>query len=174
MPHRVEHVPLERLRPHPLNPRRIGRERFEALCRSLEADPEMLLVRPIVALPDGRILGGNMRYRAALRLGWDTIPCVTVDLDETRAKLWILRDNNAYGDWHAEQLPEFLYGLHEEGADLELTGFDPEELGRLLASVAPGGIEEAPPDPTEGDLDVRICEACGQEIKPKKRRGRAA
>ena len=57
----------------------------------------MLLVRPIIALPDRRILGGNIRYRAAARLGWDTIPCVIVDLDETRAKLWILRDNNACG-----------------------------------------------------------------------------
>ena len=46
----VQPVPLAALQPAPWNPRTIKDERFQNLCRSLEADPGFLQLRPILAL----------------------------------------------------------------------------------------------------------------------------
>ena len=44
--------------PAPWNPRSIKDERFQNLCRSLEADPDFLQLRPILATADGTIFAG--------------------------------------------------------------------------------------------------------------------
>lgn len=61
----VQLVPLAQLRPAQWNPRSITEERFKNLCRAIEADPEFLWSRPILARADGEIYAGNHRYRAA-------------------------------------------------------------------------------------------------------------
>ena len=66
---RATMVALAALSPAPWNPRTIKDERFENLCRSIEADPEFLNHRPVLAMADGTIYAGNMRYRAAQHLG---------------------------------------------------------------------------------------------------------
>jgi ParB-like chromosome segregation protein Spo0J len=53
------------------------------------------------------VICGNQRLRAAKALGWDSIPCIFVDLDERRAREWMLRDNNSYGEWIEDDLAPF-------------------------------------------------------------------
>ena len=72
--HEIADLPVSSLREHEGNPRRITRDRLEQLKRNLAADPGMLRARPVIALPDGRVVAGNMRLRAAVELGWETIP----------------------------------------------------------------------------------------------------
>ncbi len=145
---RVAQVPLSKLRCSDENPRVISDEGLERLKRALEADPEMLRARPVIALPDGRVVAGNMRLRAAQELGWKTIPAVRADLDEERARLWMLRDNQEYGEWEQEGLAAMLAELEASGADLELTGFEQEELDKLLLStVVRGDPDEPAPEP---------------------------
>jgi DNA modification methylase len=159
----VRETPLLSLHPAPDNPRKITPERLEQLKRSLEADREMLAVRPLIALPDGTVVCGNQRLRAAQALGWESIPAVFVDLDERRAKEWMLRDNNAFGEWEKDDLATLLDSLRAEGADLDLVGFDERELQQLLDSLGKqGGLtdpDDVPPLPDEptthpGDLYV--------------------
>jgi ParB-like nuclease domain len=137
------------------NPRRISDAAFASLVKSLEADPSMMQARPIIALPDGRVVAGNMRLRAAIELGWETVPTVYADLDEHRALTWALRDNNPYGEWQELELAELLRELDSVELDLELTGFGREELDRLLADVdgppADRGKELALADVSIGD-----------------------
>ena len=59
-----------------------------------------------------------------------------------------MRDNNGYGEWD-ESLPEFLAQLEADGVELELTGFAPDELDRLLAELTRPvrDPDEAPPVP---------------------------
>jgi ParB-like chromosome segregation protein Spo0J len=144
----LEEARLERLRCWPENPRTIRPERLEQLKRALAADPEMLEARPLLALPDGTVIAGNQRLRAARELGWATIPVVTVDLEPERARLWALRDNNPYGDWDEPALAELLAELAGDGVDLALSGFAPGEIDRLLAGIGPASDpDEAPPLP---------------------------
>ena len=127
----VRHVAIDALRASPENPRRIAPARLAQLKRSLEADPMMLSARPVIALPDGTIVAGNMRWRAAVELGWSEIPAVYVDLDPDRARLWMLRDNQPYGDWDPQPLTALLAQM-QASVDLDLAGFDDRELHRLL------------------------------------------
>jgi ParB-like chromosome segregation protein Spo0J len=131
----VQLTPVELLHASPDNPRRIAPRRLEQLKRSIAADPLMLQSRPVIALPDGTIVAGNMRWRAAVELGWETIPTVTVDLDSERARAWMLRDNQSYGDWEQQQLADLLVELQESSVDMDLLGFDERELQHLLDTL---------------------------------------
>ena len=79
---------LSSLRCWPENPRTIRPERLEDLKRALVVDREMLSARPLIALPDGTVICGTSGCLQPSGLGWATVPVVTVDLDEKRARLW--------------------------------------------------------------------------------------
>jgi DNA modification methylase len=148
----VLELPLDQLRLWPENPRTITPERLEQLKRALSADRAMLQARPLLALPDGTVIAGNQRLRAACELGWATIPVVTVELDWDRARLWALRDNNAYGDWDEPALAALLAELAEGGVELALAGFAERDLGRILAGLAPPADPDAAPPLPQGEL----------------------
>jgi len=137
------------LRAWPDNPRSIRPDRLADLMRALDADREMLVARPLIALPDGTVICGNQRLLAARELGWESLPVVTVDLDPQRARLWALRDNSGYGAWDEPALAELLADLDLEGVDLALTGFADRDLDRILAGLATQEPDEPPQAPAE-------------------------
>lgn len=148
----VEDLPLGRLHEWERNPRRISKPRLEALKRALVAEPEMLRARPLIALPDGTVVAGNQRLRAARELGWPSLPVVVVDLDEGRAAEWALRDNRGYGEDDEALVGALLAELAADGRALDLTGYDSGEVDRLLAAVRPVPVvdpDDAPPLPAE-------------------------
>jgi hypothetical protein len=131
----TQRVPLSALKPAPWNPRLIRDARFKQLCRSLEADPDFLWERPGLATQDGTVYAGNMRYRAAEHLQWDSIPTRYADIPEQLAKERALRDNNQFGEWQDEELAELLYSLQQSGSAVEDLGFNSWQLESLLGSV---------------------------------------
>jgi ParB-like chromosome segregation protein Spo0J len=153
----VRHVAVDELHESSENPRRISPARLAQLSRSLAADPQMLDARPIIALPDGTIVAGNMRHRAAVELGWSSVPCITVDLDRERARVWMLRDNQSYGDWELPSLSELLVELQQDDVDLDLLGFDERELKRLLDTL------EADASPQLAQMTYSILIDCESE-----------
>jgi DNA modification methylase len=147
-PDRVVEVPVASLRPWPENPRRITEARLGDLMRAMAADPEMLSARPLIVLPDGTVICGNQRLAAAQELGWQSIPVIVADLEPERARLWALRDNNQYGEWHEQELAELLAELGGDGIDLTLSGFSSAELDRLLSGMEVAvDPDDAPPLP---------------------------
>lgn len=126
------------------NPRTITEERYQALKYALSSDPGMLEARPIIATPDGEVVAGNMRLRAALDLGWEQVPVYIADLDEKRKREWMLRDNVPYGDWVPSEVAELVREHDEDGGDLELLGFTGQErddLQKLDQTERPQGDE---------------------------------
>jgi DNA modification methylase len=151
-------VPLAELRPWPGNPRRWSPVRLEELKHAMASDPAMLWARPVLALPDGRIFAGNMRLAAAVELGWPSLPTLTVDLEERRAQLWALRDNNSYGEWDTPALAELLSELVAEGVDASLTGFTSTDLDRILGSLVPERDPDEAPDLPDHEPDSKVGE----------------
>jgi len=147
------------LHPSPRNPRTITKERFADLCASLREAPDHLIARPLIALPTGEVLAGNMRLMAAREIGRETVPVVYMDLDDRRQRELLLRDNASYGDWHQDQLAELVYELGmETGGDFTFTGLGPDEITELLESVSPEGGEVEVP---EIEAPVTTCPKCG-------------
>jgi ParB-like chromosome segregation protein Spo0J len=165
-------VPLAALHPAPWNPRSIKDTRFKNLCESIQADPDFLWQRPILADAAGEIFAGNMRYRAVAHLGWREVPAIVSDVAPRLAKERAMRDNNQWGDLVEQDLAELLVGLQMDGSDLGLLGFPDDELTRLLDSVGalgdtptfePVGMDE------QGRLDEKAkvtCPECGHEFTP--------
>ena len=170
-------VPLVALRPAAWNPRGIKDERFQNLCASIEADPEFLWRRPILAQLDGTIYAGNMRYRAAQHLGMLEVPAIVEEVSDQLARERALRDNAQWGEWEEDDLARLLDELKSDGSDLDLLGFDERELQQLLdrlgtsAMVAdPDDVPDLPDEPITkpGDLwllgDHRVL--CGDATDP--------
>jgi ParB-like chromosome segregation protein Spo0J len=135
---------LSRLNPHELkessdNPREISAERFDALCHSLKQDPTMLEPRPIIATPDGRVVAGNMRLRAAKEIGMEEVPVFIAELDDKKRREWMLRDNADYGDWVPDDLAQIVAAHEQDGGDLTMLGLTPQETDdlRALAGLEP-------------------------------------
>ena len=64
-------ININELKLNPKNPRFIKKPDFNKLKKSMNDFPDMLKYRPILVNDENIILAGNMRYRAALDLGWD-------------------------------------------------------------------------------------------------------
>lgn len=93
----------------PKNPRDIYVEEFDSLVKSIQADPEMLLLRPLMVYPyEDRyvVIGGNMRLHAVRQLHYDEVPCKIIPKDtsiEELAAMTVL-DNTHAGDWSEDDL----------------------------------------------------------------------
>lgn len=142
----IQHVSPSALSVAPWNPRFVKEKRFRDLCASLKADPALLERRPILATTAGEVYAGNQRLRAALHLGWATVPVIYDDLSPAEAKARAVRDNSAAGEWVEDDLAALLFELGQEGVDLAALGADEKDILRLLDSVGALG-EEAHPVP---------------------------
>lgn len=105
---KVHNVPITEIMPNPKNPRKISEERIQELCKSMKDLPEMINFRFIVVeRKTGFILGGNQRWLAARKLGWETVPVAYADeLTPEQRKEFIIRDNIDVGEWDEDVLTE--------------------------------------------------------------------
>lgn len=86
------------------NPRTIKRRELDRLKKQIEKNPKMAKLRPIIH-DDGKILGGNQRFRAMVELGWTKVPAINASkLTETEKKNFILWDNENPGEWDLKEL----------------------------------------------------------------------
>jgi hypothetical protein len=127
---------LTTLKPNDSNPRLIQEDQFKKLVSSLKEFPEMLEARPIVVDPNNVILGGNMRYRAALEIGLKEIPVYVASWEEAKQRQFVIKDNVPFGswdwnvlanEWNAEELNDWGLNTFFDDGDIN-TFFDDPEL----------------------------------------------
>jgi hypothetical protein len=93
-------LPKGMIQSNPGNPRLIKDDKFRKLVKSIKSAPWMLTLRPIIVDEDGIILGGNMRFRAAVRAGLKEIPIqIAINLSEEEKSEFIVKDNVGFGEW---------------------------------------------------------------------------
>ena len=116
----------------PANPRLIKNSKYELLKRSLKEDPEMLQFRGLLVYKHQSkyiVIGGNMRYKAALELGYKELPCVIIPKGTSVEKLkaYTIKDNNNYGEWDFEMLTKAW-----DAGDLDSWGVDLSDFAQDL------------------------------------------
>ena len=128
----IRKIPIEKLNPAAYNPRKDlkpGDPEYKKLKRSMQ---EFGYVEPIVwNKRTGNIVGGHQRYKVLLDMGMSEVDCVVVDLDETKEKALNLALNKIQGDWDDFKLKDLLQELDTGEFDIEITGFDMDEIEDL-------------------------------------------
>lgn len=116
-------IQKDQIKSNPGNPRLIKDEKFRQLVKSIKSAPWMLPLRPIIVDEAGIILGGNMRYRAAIRAGLNEIPIqIAINLSEEEKAEFIVKDNVGFGEWDWDIIANEWdqESLNEWGLDLPL------------------------------------------------------
>jgi ParB/RepB/Spo0J family partition protein len=125
---RVELWPLDRLIPSDANPRTHALGQVEQIAASIR---EFGFVNPILVGADRRIIAGEGRYRAALKLGLRKVPVIVLEhLSEIQSRALAIADNQLAlnAGWDEQMLREQLAALRDQNFNLDLLGFDDQEL----------------------------------------------
>src|SRR5690348_6446702 len=154
----MEYVPTDQLVGYVRNPRRND----EVVDRMMASIREYGFTIPILAQRDGTIVDGHLRLKAAKKLDLAEVPVVFCESwTDAQVKAFRLLANRSanWADWDMELLQLEIADLSALGVDLNLTGFDPQEIAALQTVIGPGLTDEdsVPEVPTEavskrGDL----------------------
>ena len=158
---KIEHIPVDQLVPYVRNARTHSDEQVSQIAGSIA---EFGFVNPILVGDDNVIIAGHGRLMAAHKMGLENVPVIYLShLSEVQRRALVLTDNKLAENagWDEDLLRLELEDLQAENFDLELTGFDFDEIDRLLnADTEPAGntddddIPETPEEPISkpGDL----------------------
>ena len=156
---KVEHRSLADVRPYENNPR-LNDAAVAAVVASIR---EFGFRQPIVVDEEGVIIVGHTRFKAAQQLGLEKVPVhVATDLTPAQIKAYRIADNQTatIADWNYDLLPIELADLQGLDFDLDLLGFDTDELNKILnpelkdGQCDPDEVPEPPDEATtqRGDL----------------------
>ena len=121
-----------------------GMPEWEKLKTSIE---QFGNVEPVVwNRRTGNVVGGHQRLAVLKSMGYESVPCSVVDLDEKEEKLLNIALNKIKGQWDYKKLEEILSGYDYEVATA--SGFSAEEIAVILASN--DGLDD---DTDYGDWD---------------------
>src|SRR6266852_1683110 len=148
----IERWPVDRLVPSDVNPRTHSREQVAQIAASIR---EFGFVNPILVGADGGIIAGEGRLRAARAEGMREVPVIVLQhLSEVQRRALAIADNQLAlnAGWDEQMLREQLAALQDQDFNLDLLGFDDQELARQLAEQeATAGLtdeDEVPDVPT--------------------------
>jgi DNA modification methylase len=138
----IKRWPIARLSPSPTNPRIHSPEQIEQIARSIQ---QFGFVNPILVGDDHQIIAGEGRFRAAVALKMREIPVVLLrHLSDVQRRALAIADNRLAQNagWDEQRLREHLVSLRDEEFNLDLLGFDEQELARHLADEDTAGLTD--------------------------------
>jgi ParB-like chromosome segregation protein Spo0J len=139
----IELWPVERLIPYARNSRTHSGEQVAQIAASIK---EFGFVNPILAGSDSVMIAGHGRLLAARTLGLTEVPVIIIDgLTDNQRRALILADNKLTlnAGWDEEMLRLEIEALRDADYDLNLIGFEDDELALLLArQEAPEGLTD--------------------------------
>ena len=128
--------------PYAMNSRTHSDEQINQVAASIK---EFGFTNPILVNEFNVIIAGHGRLFAAKKLGLNQVPTITLKgLTEAQRKAYVIADNKLAlnAGWDDDTLIAELNRLSELDFNLELTGFDANELARLFDDEEPELQEE--------------------------------
>ena len=162
----IERVPLEALVPYARNSRTHSDAQIAQIAASIR---EFGFTNPVLVDKDGGIIAGHGRVMAARKLGLKDVPCIALGhLTDAQKRAYVIADNKLAlnAGWDNELLALEFGELQELGFDLDLTGFDSDELETLAGTESPDFAPGTEDD--QGKLDEKspiTCPSCGHEFQ---------
>src|SRR5712692_1602456 len=141
----IEVWPIERLVPYERNARTHSDHQIRQIANSIA---EFGFSHPILVDTQAGIIAGQARLLAGRQLKLQQVPVIVLShLSDAQKRAYILADNRLALDagWDDELLRQELQALENEGFDLDLAGFDADELKELLGEESPLAEEDDVP-----------------------------
>ena len=159
---KIEQWAIDKLIPYARNSRTHSDAQVAQIAASIK---EFGFTNPVLIDVGGGIIAGHGRVLAARKLGLSEVPCIRLEhLTEAQKRAYVIADNRLAlnSGWDTEMLKVEFADLQELGFNLELTGFELDEIKELLAPVGTEGLtdpDDAPPLPetprtVQGDIWV--------------------
>jgi ParB-like chromosome segregation protein Spo0J len=168
---KLEQVPTADLIPYARNARTHSDSQVAQIAGSIQ---EFGFCNPVLIDGQNGIIAGHGRVMAASLLKLQTVPCIRLShLTDAQKRAYILADNRIAlsSGWDEAMLANELQDLHADDVDLGLTGFDADELSRMLGFDA-DNQDKSPESSAEeintDDFQMQCkCPRCGFEFDNK-------
>lgn len=142
----IQEIEIDKLIPYHNNPRK-----NQAVNKVASSLKEYGFQQPIVTDKDLVLIVGHTRLLAAKKLGLSKVPVLVADLSEAKAKAYRIADNrlNEDSEWDIDLLTLEISDLLEQNYELDLLGFDENELDKFLVNEEEylTDEDEVPPEP---------------------------
>jgi DNA modification methylase len=128
-------VPIKTVVPYKGNARTHSKEQIAQIAASIT---EFGWTNPILIRPNNTLIAGEGRLEAARKLGFTEIPVIEVDgLTEAQYRALAIADNSLAlnAGWDEDLLKDEIAALAKEEFDLDLLGFDDDNLAACLAAL---------------------------------------
>lgn len=144
----IKQVAVEKLIPYVRNSRTHSDAQVAQIAASIK---EFGWTNPILVDGTNGIIAGHGRLLAARKLGQTEVPVIELaHMTESQKKAYVIADNQLAmnAGWDTSMLTLELADLKEAGLNLDILGFDPKELDKLLEPEQVDGLtdEDAVPD----------------------------
>lgn len=139
---------INELKPYENNSRTHDESQIRQICESIK---EYGWTNPVLIDEKGMIIAGHGRVEAGKRLDIKEVPCIVLSgLTEAQKTGYVIADNKMAlnAGWNEELLKTELQKLKELDFDLELTGFNIDELDELFKE------DEEEKEIVEDDFDI--------------------
>ena len=147
------------------NPREHTPEQVEQVANSIR---EFGWTMPILIDETNEIIAGHGRLMAGKQLGIKEVPCIIAKgWSDEQKKAYCIADNKLTENstWSKGFLKLNLTSLYDNQFNVELTGFNKEELNSILGNINfEIGIEEEQGKLDELDPKFIKCPHCGEEF----------
>ncbi len=130
---KIKSIKTDTLIPYAGNSRTHSAEQVAQIAASIK---EFGFNNPVLVDADGGIIAGHGRLLAAQKLGLNEVPTICLDhLSDAQRRAYVIADNKLAlnAGWDEEALQTELARLQEEHFDIDLLGFDDDELALLIA-----------------------------------------
>lgn len=146
----IQKISIDKINPAKYNPRKDlqpGDPEYEKIKRSIT---EFDLVEPLVwNKQTSNLVGGHQRLKILKEQGITEVEVSIVDLPESKEKALNIALNKIQGDWDLPKLKDLLQEIDTGEFDIEITGFDTDEIENLMSQLFADNI-------VEDDFDVEI------------------
>lgn len=139
---------INELKPYENNSRTHDESQIKQICESIK---EYGWTNPVLIDENNMIIAGHGRVEGGKKLNIKEVPCIVLSgLTDAQKKAYVIADNKMAlnAGWNEELLKTELENLKELDFDLELTGFNIDELDELFKQ------DEEEKEIIEDDFDI--------------------
>jgi DNA modification methylase len=138
----IKLLPIDSLIPYISNSRTHDDKQIDQIAGSIK---EFGFTNPLLIDQDKGIIAGHGRLLAARKLGLTEVPTIELPhLTNAQKKAYIIADNKMAlnAGWNNGLLINEIRSLQDEGFDIELTGFDIDEIADLAPFESHSGLSD--------------------------------